>query len=66
MGGILDAPVLDRATPFFDLGGDSLLAVRALARLAKDEGVAVQVRRFLDAPTVAGLAAVVRDLDEDR
>ncbi|WP_412517360.1 condensation protein [Actinomadura madurae] len=63
---ILDAPVLDRATPFFALGGDSLLAVRALARLAKDEGVAVQVRRFLDAPTVAGLAAVVRDLDEGR
>ncbi|GAA4071884.1 phosphopantetheine-binding protein [Actinomadura miaoliensis] len=58
---ILDVPVLDRATPFFTLGGDSLLAVRALARLAKDVGVAVRVRRFLDAPTVAGLAAAVRE-----
>jgi mycobactin phenyloxazoline synthetase len=63
---ILDAPVLDRATPFFELGGDSLSAVRALARLAKDESVAVQVRRFLDAPTVAGLAAAVREQDESR
>jgi acyl carrier protein len=63
---ILDAPVLDRATPFFELGGDSLRAVRALARLAKAEGVAVQVRRFLDAPTVAGLAAAVREVGAGR
>ncbi|WP_433323775.1 phosphopantetheine-binding protein [Spirillospora sp. CA-294931] len=57
---ILDVPVLDRATSFFDLGGDSLLAVRALARLAKDTGLAVGVRDFLDAPTLAGLAAAAR------
>ncbi|GAA2400711.1 hypothetical protein GCM10010191_04880 [Actinomadura vinacea] len=62
---ILDVPVLDRATPFFALGGDSLLAVRSLARLAKDVGVAVQVRRFLDAPTVAGLAAAIREQGRD-
>ncbi|WP_067814906.1 phosphopantetheine-binding protein [Actinomadura kijaniata] len=58
---ILDVPVLDRATSFFSVGGDSLLAVRTLARLAKDVGVAMRVRRFLDAPTVAGLAEAVRE-----
>jgi non-ribosomal peptide synthetase component F len=58
---ILEVPVLDRATSFFTLGGDSLLAVRTLARLVKDTGASVGVRRFLDAPTVAGLAAAVRE-----
>jgi hypothetical protein len=58
---ILDVPVLDRAMSFFALGGDSLLAVRTVARLVKDTGASVGVRRFLDAPTVAGLAAAVRE-----
>lgn len=56
---LLDVPVLDRGADFFTLGGDSLLAVRALARLAKRIGVGVTVRDFLDSPTVAGLAATV-------
>ncbi|MFB4313928.1 phosphopantetheine-binding protein [Actinomadura sp. 21ATH] len=58
---VLEVPVLDRATSFFTLGGDSLLAVRTVARLAKATGARVGVRRFLDAPTVAGLAAAVRE-----
>ncbi|MEU4644742.1 phosphopantetheine-binding protein [Micromonospora sp. NPDC023814] len=57
---LLDTPVLDRGASFFDLGGDSLLAVRALARLAKEAEVTVPVRDFLADPTVAGLAAVSR------
>lgn len=57
---ILQVPVLDRSAGFFTLGGDSLLAVRALARVAKEVGAAPSVREFLDAPTVAGLAAAVR------
>ncbi|GAB7044645.1 MULTISPECIES: phosphopantetheine-binding protein [Catenuloplanes] len=54
---LLDTPVLDRATHFFEAGGNSLLAVRALARLARQTGVTVPVRDFLADPTVAGLAA---------
>ncbi|PSK66035.1 Phenyloxazoline synthase MbtB [Micromonospora sp. MH33] len=57
---VLEAPVLDRGANFFDLGGDSLLAVRALARLAKEAGITVPVREFLADPTVAGLAAASR------
>jgi acyl carrier protein len=56
---LLDVPVLDRSANFFALGGDSLLAVRALARLAKQLGTRVAVRDFLASPTVAGLAAVL-------
>lgn len=57
---LLGVPVLDRATGFFALGGDSLLAVRALARLAGQLSAVPTVREFLDAPTVAGLAAAAR------
>ncbi|MFI7615809.1 phosphopantetheine-binding protein [Nonomuraea terrae] len=62
---ILGVPVLDRAAGFFALGGDSLLVVRALARLAKEVGGAPSVREFLNAPTVAGVAAAVRARQAD-
>lgn len=48
----------DRAADFFALGGDSLLAVRVLGRLARDHGIAVPVRDFLESPTISGLAAL--------
>ncbi|MGI8312329.1 condensation domain-containing protein [Saccharopolyspora hattusasensis] len=48
----------DRAADFFALGGDSLLAVRVLGKLAREKGIAVAVRDFLEAPTISGLAAL--------
>ncbi|MCW3818828.1 condensation domain-containing protein [Micromonospora sp. DR5-3] len=57
---LLGVAVTDRTTSFFALGGDSLLAVRALARLARAGLAGVTVRDFLAAPTVAGLAAAAR------
>jgi acyl carrier protein len=56
---LLDVPVLDRSADFFAVGGDSLMAVRALAFLAKRTGARIPVRDFLAAPTVAGLAAAL-------
>ncbi|MGX1805705.1 non-ribosomal peptide synthase/polyketide synthase [Nocardia sp. NPDC055321] len=42
---------------FFALGGNSLVATRAIARIRDTLGAAVDVRDFFDNPTVAALAA---------
>lgn len=56
---VLDITAPDRATPFATLGGDALLAVRMLARLADRTDVRVPLLVFLAAPTVAGLTRAV-------
>lgn len=56
----LEIPVLDRTVHFFTAGGDSLLAIRVLARLAAELDHPVPVRDFLADPTVAGVAAAGR------
>ncbi|WP_086666096.1 type I polyketide synthase [Lentzea kentuckyensis] len=57
---LLGTSEVDRADDFFALGGDSLLAVRMLGRLAREHGSSAPPRAFLGAPTPAGLAAAVR------
>ncbi|WP_317259548.1 MULTISPECIES: condensation domain-containing protein [Streptomyces] len=63
---LLGCSVADRAADFFGLGGDSLLAVRMLGALARDGVAQVTPRRFLERPTVAGLAAAIREGAGDR
>lgn len=58
---MLGCAVGDRAADFFVLGGDSLLAVRMLGALARQGTGWVTPRRFLERPTVAGLADAVRE-----
>ncbi|MGW6602213.1 condensation domain-containing protein [Streptomyces sp. NPDC055036] len=61
---LLDRPVTERTADFFALGGDSLLAVRMLGFLARRGKGRVTPRRFLESPTVAGLAAAMSDAAE--
>ncbi|MFI0908786.1 SDR family oxidoreductase, partial [Streptomyces sioyaensis] len=46
---------------FFALGGHSLIATRVVARISEQLGVHVPLHELLTHPTVAGLAALVRD-----
>ncbi|WP_405486127.1 non-ribosomal peptide synthase/polyketide synthase [Nocardia sp. NBC_00511] len=46
---------------FFMLGGNSLVATRAIARIRESLGASVDVRDFFDRPTVAALAVVVEN-----
>ncbi|MFI7123109.1 condensation domain-containing protein [Amycolatopsis sp. NPDC049868] len=50
---------VDRAADFFQLGGDSLMAIRMLRRLGRDRDVAISPSAFLRSPVLADLAALL-------
>lgn len=52
---------LGRNDDFFSLGGHSLLATRMIARMADAFDVDVSLRDFFGAPTLAGIARLVRE-----
>ncbi|MDG4863787.1 amino acid adenylation domain-containing protein, partial [Streptomyces sp. T-3] len=50
---------------FFDLGGDSMLAVRMMSRIRQRTGRYLPVATLLARPTVASLAEVLREQPDD-
>lgn len=56
---VLGRPGIGRDARFLDLGGDSIVALRIVSRVADGLGVEVDVGRLLAAPTPAAMAKVV-------
>ena len=53
---MLEVPRVGIDDSFFDLGGQSLQAMRLLARMRTDLGADLLINVLFDVPTVAGLA----------
>jgi acyl carrier protein len=53
----LGYPEIGRKDSFFDLGGNSLRAVRLLALVDRELGIRVTTQELYENPTVAGMAA---------
>ncbi|MFE0191075.1 amino acid adenylation domain-containing protein [Streptomyces sp. NPDC058989] len=63
MADLLHLPSVGIHTGLFDLGGTSLTAMRLVVQIEQRYGVTIALSEFIAAPTVAGLAARLRDGD---
>jgi oxalate---CoA ligase len=59
---VLGVPTVGVFDHFLDLGGDSMLAARLLARLTTELELEISVLDLFDRPTVAGQATLIADL----
>jgi len=61
---ILGVPFVGIQDDFFDLGGNSLLSIRVIARI-NQMGMHLSVREFLENPNIAKLASAINPADKE-
>lgn len=59
---IFDIPTIGRGDDFFDLGGDSLSALRLIMEVKKEFGVELSLGAFFSDSTLAGLTARIEEV----
>ncbi len=59
---VLGADRVSVTDDFFDLGGNSLIAVQIIAMVRKETGIRLPMRSLFEDPTVAGAAALAEGL----
>ena len=57
----LGVQVVRRGDHFFDLGGDSLIALQVMSRLREHFPVDLPVRMLFESPSLSGLSAAVEE-----
>ncbi|NUP15588.1 MAG: hypothetical protein HOZ81_05725 [Streptomyces sp.] len=58
--GVLGVNRIGTEDDFLDCGGDSVAVMRILSALEEEFGVAIEMRRFMDVPTIRQLADLIR------
>jgi acyl carrier protein len=61
-GEVLDRADIGRDESFFSIGGHSLLAARAVARIRSEFGIDLPLRVFFEAPTIAAMGSHIDGL----
>lgn len=56
---VLNVPLVQEDSDFFDLGGDSLLGTRVLSAIARDFSIELTYDELVEYPTPAGLFDLV-------
>jgi acyl carrier protein len=52
---------IEATDDFFDLGGNSLLAMQVIVRVRRRVGIDIPIRALFDNPTLAGFSSAVKD-----
>ena len=62
---VLDRSPIGTEDHFFDLGGNSLSAVKLLTEINKEMGIALTLRQLLHSLTISGIASFIHDKEKE-